>query len=216
MIEDRLAEVRARITSAGGDLDRITIVAVTKGLPVEAAQEAIAAGVVDVGENYARELVAKAEVVGDGARWHFLGHVQRNKVAALAPYVALWQGIDRLSIGEALAARAPGAAVLVQVNLTDDEGRNGCRRDDVGDVVEGLRHAGLDVRGLMGVAPRGAPEEARPHFRWLATAKAGLGLSELSMGMSSDLEIAVEEGATIVRIGRALFGARPERAEVRR
>ena len=215
MIEERLREVRHRISSAGGDLERITIVAVTKGLPVDAAREALAAGLVDIGENYAQELVAKAEQL-EGARWHFLGHVQRNKLPALVPHVALWHGVDRLSVGESLTGRAAGAAVLVQVNLTDDPGRNGCHRDAVADLVAGLRDLGLDVRGLMGVAPQGTPEDARPHFGWLATAAADLGLEELSMGMSSDLEVAVEEGATIVRVGRALFGARPERAEMRR
>ena len=211
----QLEQVRQRITSAGGDLDSITIVAVTKGLDADAARRALAAGIVEVGENYAQEMVAKAEHV-EGARWHFLGHVQRNKVAALAPHVALWHGLDRVSVGEALAARAPGASVLVQVNLTDDGGRNGCHRTEVGNVVAGLRDLELEVRGLMGVAPRGTPEDARPHFRWLAEAAADLGLPELSMGMSADLEVAVEEGGTIVRVGRALFGARSERAEMRR
>jgi PLP dependent protein len=207
--------VKQRIVSAGGDLDRVTIVAVTKGFGPEAARAAVEAGLTDIGENYAQELVAKADAV-DGARWHFLGHVQRNKLSSLVPHVTLWHGIDRISIGEALAARTRRAAVLVQVNVTDDDNRNGCRRDEVDDVVAGLRGLELDVRGLMMVAPRGSAEEARPHFRWLAEKAAELGLRELSMGMSNDFEVAVEEGATIVRLGRALFGARPERAEVRR
>jgi PLP dependent protein len=211
----RLEEVKQRIVSAGGDLDRVTIVAVTKGFGPEAARAAVEAGLTDIGENYAQELVAKADAV-DGARWHFLGHVQRNKLSSLVPHVTLWHGIDRISIGEALVVRSPGAAVLVQVNVTDDDNRNGCRRDEVDDVVAGLRGLELDVRGLMMVAPRGRAEEARPHFRWLAEKAAELGLRELSMGMSNDFEVAVEEGATIVRLGRALFGARPERAEVRR
>ena len=210
-----LDDVRRRIASAGGDPDRITIVAVTKGLGPEAARAAVAAGVADVGENYAQELVAKAEVVDD-ARWHFLGHVQRNKVAALAPHVALWHGVDRTSVARAIAARTPGAPVLVQVNLTDDDNRNGCRRGDLDELVAQLLTIDLDLRGLMAVAPRGTPEEARPHFRWLQEKARELGLDELSMGMSGDYDVAVEEGATIVRLGRALFGARPERVEVRR
>ncbi|MEA3076712.1 MAG: dependent protein, partial [Actinomycetota bacterium] len=213
-VGERLDEVRARIESAGGDPSKITIVAVTKGYGAEAAEAAYAAGCRDFGENYAAELEAKAASIPSDARWHFLGAVQRNKVKAIAGQVSTWHGLDRRAAGAEIAKRAPGAAVLVQVNLSGGEGRNGCRPEDTAAVVDELRALGLDVRGLMGVA--GLDREARPQFRELAELAHDLALDELSMGMSGDLEAAVQEGATIVRVGTAVFGARPGAAQVRR
>lgn len=204
----RVDEVRARIRAAGGDDRRVRLVAVTKGFGPAVAAEARACGLTDLGENYADELLAKAAAVPD-ARWHFLGAVQRRKVRDLAPAVALWHGVDRVEEGEAIARHAPGAAVLVQVNLSGEAHRGGCAWDEVAALVDALRDLGLDVRGLMGVAPAGPVEEARPLFRRLAAVARDLDLAEVSMGMSGDLEVAVEEGATIVRVGTALFGARP-------
>jgi pyridoxal phosphate enzyme (YggS family) len=203
-----LAVVRARIAAAGGDEAAITLVAVTKGFGPGAVLAAAQAGLPDVGENYAQELVAKAATAPGGMRWHFLGPVQRNKVALLAPHVHLWQAIDRRAAGQAVGRRQPGARVLVQVNVTGQEGRHGCPPDDAAALVGALREDGLDVRGLMAVGPGGEPEAARPVFRHLAALARQLGLSELSMGMSDDLEVAVQEGATMVRVGRALFGPR--------
>jgi pyridoxal phosphate enzyme (YggS family) len=209
-----LEAVRERVRRAGGDPHAVTVVAVTKGFGPEAATAANAAGVADVGENYADELVAKATAV-DGVRWHFLGHVQRNKVARLAPLVHLWHGVDRTAAGAAIATRAPGAAVLVQVNVTGEPGRNGCTWEDAPRLVDELRAFALDVRGLMAVGPAGDAESARPAFRRLAGLAASLGLPDTSMGMSADLEVAVQEGATIVRPGTALFGPRPTARRVR-
>lgn len=208
----RLADVRARIGAAGREPDAVSIVAVTKGQPAAAVEAALAAGLSDIGENYAAELVGKHAEVGDAstaARWHFLGHVQRNKVARLAPLVGVWQGVDRIAAGSEIAARAPGAAVLVQVNLSGDPARNGCPIDDAPALVDHLVGLGLDVRGLMGVGPAGPPERARDGFRALVGLADELGLPERSIGMSDDLEVAVEEGSTTVRVGRALFGPRP-------
>ena len=200
--------VRARIASTGRDPDGVMLVAVTKGHGVEAVRAAVDAGLVDVGENQAQQLLAKIDDGAPGAaRWHFLGPVQRNKVKKLAPHVALWHGIDRPSAGAEVARHRPGAAVLVQVNIADDETRPGCAWEAAGPLVGQLRDEGLDVRGLMGVASRG--DGARAQFRRLAALRDDLGLAELSMGMTSDLEVAVEEGATIVRVGSALFGPRP-------
>jgi pyridoxal phosphate enzyme (YggS family) len=213
----RLAALRERIAAAGGDPSRVTVVAVTKGFGVDAVRAAVGAGLVDVGENYAGELAAKmAATSGLGVRWHFLGHVQRNKVRRIAAGVHLWQGVDRPAAGEEIARRRPGAAVLVQVNLTGAPGRNGCRWEEAPALVEALAHLGLEVRGLMGVGPGGDPEAARPLFRRLAALAADLGLTEVSMGMSGDLEVAVQEGATMVRVGTALFGPRPEATPARR
>ena len=214
----RLAEVRRRIASSGGD-ERpggVRIVAVTKGFVPEAVRAARLCGLDDIGENYAQELQAKvvdldgAGDEGTALRWHFLGAVQRRKVRSLAGLVQLWQSVDRLELGQAIARHAPGAEVLVQVNLAGGAGRNGCRFEEVPALVRGLRELHLEVRGLMAL---GARPDPRPGFRRLAETARGLDLPELSMGMSTDLEVAVEEGATMVRIGTALFGPRPLRTE---
>lgn len=212
-VADRVAAVRARIAAAGRAPEEITVVAVTKGFGADAVVAAAAAGIVDVGENYAQELVEKAEAVH--ARWHFLGHVQRNKVKTIAPVVHLWQGVDRVAAGEEIARRAPGARVLVQVRLEGDT-RNGCEANEVPALVEQLGTLGLDVRGLMAVGPAGPPELARPGFARVRALADRLGLAERSMGMTDDLEVAVEEGSTMVRVGRGLFGARPVARPARR
>ncbi len=211
----RLEEVRRRIASTGRSPDEIRIVAVTKGFGPEAVAAAVAAGLVDCGENQAQSLVAKVDQVPASTRWHFLGPVQRNKVRDLAAHVMLWHAIDRAAASVEVARRAPGAEVLVQVNVTGDPSRPGCGWADAAAVVGGARDAGLEVRGLMAVAGRG-PDEARDQFRRLARLAAQLDVAELSMGMSGDLEVAVEEGATIVRVGAALFGARPGTLQARR
>lgn len=210
-----LADVRERIASTGRPPADVRIVAVTKGFGPEAVAAAVAAGLPDCGENFAQSLLAKVDGAPDGTRWHFLGPVQRNKVKALAPHVQLWHGIDREAAGAEVARRCPGAAVLVQVNLAGDPARPGCGWDEAGPLVDRLRALGLEVRGLMGVASPGAGV-AREQFRRLAQLARTLELGELSMGMSGDLEVAVEEGATIVRIGTALFGARPGTTQARR
>ena len=219
-VAERLAAVRDRIDRAGGDWRAVTVVAVTKGFGVDHVREAYAAGLRQFGENYAQELLGKAGVERVGGtrpttapRWHFLGAVQRRKVRDLAPWVQVWQGVDRLAEGTEIARRAPGAAVLVQVNVTGATGRNGCRWGDAPPLVEALRHAGLDVRGLMCVGPE---EDPRPYFRRLARLAARLELAEVSMGMSGDLEVAVQEGSTMVRLGTALFGPRSDPLELRR
>lgn len=208
-VSERIAEVRARIARAGGDPDAVTIVG-AKPPSVEACHDAIAAGVVDLGENRAQELLAKAPIV-DGVRWHFIGRLQTNKVRALAPYVALWESVDRPEVVAELARRAPGAAVLVQVNISEEPQKGGCAPGAARTLVEESMAAGLVVRGLMGIGPDGVPEGARPAFALLARLADELGLEVRSMGMSNDLEVAVQEGATMVRVGTGLFGPRPRR-----
>lgn len=146
-----------------------------------------------------------------GAQWHFLGAIQRNKVRALAPLVACWQSVARAVEGEAIARHHPGASVLVEVDVTGAPSRNGCGPADVPALVAALRTNGLDVRGLMTVAPDGGGEHARQAFRTCRELADQLELPERSMGMSTDLELAVAEGTTMVRLGRALFGERPRR-----
>jgi len=209
-VAERVAAVRARIADAGGE-GRVTLVAVTKGFGPEVVAAAIAAGVDDVGESYAQELVAKAAVV-DVPRWHFVGRLQANKVRALAGTVALWQSVDRARLVDEVARRAPGAQVLVQVDVSGEPSKGGCPPEQVPALVERAAAAGLEPAGLMAVGPQGGPEAARPGFRALVRLADRLGLAERSMGMSGDLEVAVQEGATMVRVGTALFGPRPPRA----
>ena len=230
---ERLDEVRRRIRSASGDPGSVRIVAVTKGFGADAVDAALAAGLTDIGENYADELVAKASAVGEGTGpgqsgpdgpsgqsgpvrppapvWHFLGAVQRNKVARLAPWVTWWQGVSRLEEGRAIAGRQPGATLLVQVDVAGLPGRGGCPPDQVPELVGALRDQDLEVAGLMVVGPPGPPEASRPGFTLVSGLADRLSLPVRSMGMSDDLEVALAEGSTMVRLGRALFGARPAR-----
>ena len=202
----RLAEVRRRIERSGGDPDAITIVG-AKPPSVEACREAIAAGIVDLGENRAQDLLAKTADVA-GARWHFIGRLQTNKVRSLVPHVELWESVDREELVEVLARRAPGADVLVQVNVSDEAQKGGCAPTETAALVRVASDAGLNVLGLMGIGPMGAPEDARSAFRTLRGLADDLGLGVRSMGMTDDLEVAIQEGSTMVRIGTALFGPR--------
>lgn len=209
-----VARVHQRIADAGGDPAAVQLLAVTKGFGPELAVAAAQAGLVDLGENYAQELVAKAPVLaGSGlqVRWHAIGRLQRNKVKALADLVHLWQSVDRVDLGHEIARRAPGARVLVQVNVSDEPQKGGCAPDEAALLVRQLGAEGLDVRGLMTVGRTGGPEEARAGFATLRRLADDLDLPVRSMGMSGDLEAAVAEGSTLVRVGGALFGPRPSR-----
>lgn len=206
-IHDRLVRVRARISDAGGDPERITIVAATKGILPDLIPYAIGQRVVDLGESYAQELVGKAEII-EGARWHFIGVLQRNKVRLIAPFVHLWQSVDRLSLAAEIARRAPGAGVLVQVNVAGAAQQGGCPPARVPSVVESCTDLGLEVRGLMAIGAQGSESDVRAGFRVVRELADRLELPERSMGMSGDLEAAVAEGTTMVRIGTALFGPR--------
>ncbi|MEY2432022.1 MAG: dependent protein [Acidimicrobiaceae bacterium] len=210
-----LDRVRDRIAVAGGDPERVRILAVTKGHGVDAVRAALAAGLADIGEDRAQALVAKASELGDTGelgdefpRWHFIGQLQRNKVRQIAHLVQLWQSVDRFQLGEEISKRAPGANVLVEVNLTDDPARGGTQPGLVPGLVDGLRDLGLHVGGLMAVGPVAPPDQVRGGFRQVRELADRLGLPERSMGMSDDLELAVQEGSTMVRVGTALFGRR--------
>jgi uncharacterized pyridoxal phosphate-containing UPF0001 family protein len=207
-VAQRLVAVRQRIERAGGDPALVRVVGVTKGFGTDAVRAAREAGLGDLGENYAGELVAKAPAVDDAVLWHFLGALQRNKVAVLAPLVGLWQSVAREAEGARIARFAAGAPVLVQVDTTGRPGRNGCPPSGVGELVRRLVDLGLDVRGLMTVAAPG-PAAAPAAFALVGRLADELGLTERSMGMSDDLEAAVAAGSTMVRVGRALFGERP-------
>ena len=202
-LEARLAEVRARIERAGGDPERVRVLAVTKTRTAAEVQEAVDLGL-ECGENRAQELLAKAPEV-PGARWHFVGRVQTNKVRQLAPVVAVWQSVDRPDLVDELAKRVPGARVLVQVNVSGEPQKGGCAPAATAGLVDRARDAGLEVAGLMCVPAFG---DARTGFRTLRGLADDLGLEQRSMGMTGDLEDAVAEGSTMVRVGTALFGPR--------
>lgn len=217
--EARLDLVRTRIERASGDPSAVRIVAVTKGFGADQVRAALGAGLTDIGENYADELVGKAGALSlgdqEGPRpaWHFLGAIQRNKVARLAPVVDWWQAVSRIEEGRSIAGRRPRATVLVQVDVAGLPGRGGCRPEQVPGLVAALRDGGLDVVGLMAVGAPGTPEDARPGFTLVSTLADTLSLPVRSMGMSGDLEVALAEGSTMVRLGRSLFGPRPPRGD---
>lgn len=212
-----ITEVRSRIAGAarraGREPETVRLVAATKTVPAERVVEAVALGVTDVGENRAQELLDKADTLAAKAPstpanvcWHFLGRLQRNKVRSLARKVTWWQSVDREVLGVAIARHAPGAQVLVEVNLADEPQKGGCAPADAGRLADALREPGLRVEGLMTIPPEG--DDPRRWFAALRELGGELGVHHLSMGMTDDYEIAVEEGATMVRIGRAIFGAR--------
>jgi PLP dependent protein len=212
-VADAVADVRRRIAAAARRAGRaagdVVLVGATKQVPVPRLVAALDAGLSDLGENRAQELLAKAPLLADRPappRWHFLGRLQRNKVGALAPVVTLWQSVDRETLGAAIARRAPGARVLVEVNLGAEPQKGGCAPSEAEPLIGALRELGLSVEGLMTVPPLDA--DPRRAFVTLRELGERLSVPELSMGMSADFEIAVEEGATIVRVGRALFGPR--------
>lgn len=218
-VGDRLEEVRGRIAAAAARSGRapgaVRLVAVSKGVAAPQIVEAVAAGAVDLGESRAQELLAKAPALADRpVRWHFVGRLQRNKVGPIARWVSMWQSVDRPELGEVIARRAPGAEVLVEVNISEDPFKGGCAPAVAPALVENLRAAGLTVSGLMAVPALGP--DPRPAFARLRELAGRLELAELSMGMSGDFEAAVEEGATMVRIGRAVFGPRPTPPRVSR
>jgi PLP dependent protein len=220
-LADRLDGVRERIASAAPDPTAVRLVAVTKGFSADVVRAALDAGLADIGESYVQELVAKATEIDAeidrGAapagrphpQWHAIGRLQRNKVRKAAPFVTLWHSVDRLTLGAEIARHAPGAAVFAQVNASGEEQKGGCDPAVAPDLVAGLRDLGLDVQGIMTIAPYGPPEAAREAFHTARNLRDRLGLAELSMGMSSDLEVALQEGATFVRVGSGLFGPRP-------
>jgi pyridoxal phosphate enzyme (YggS family) len=214
-----IAAVRAELAAR---TDRpVRLVAVTKGFDEAAVIAALAAGADGIGENYAQEMVAKAAALDNtpgperpseriaGIPWHFIGQLQRNKVKAIVPLgVVLWQTIDRVDLARELARRQPGASVLVQVNTSGETQKGGCAPGEAPGLVADCTGLGLSVTGLMTVGPAGPAEAARAGFRQLRRMADDLGLVDCSMGMSGDFAVAVEEGATIVRIGSRLFGPR--------
>jgi hypothetical protein len=210
----------AAAASTGRSVDSVTLLAVSKGQPAELIRAAAAAGVTDVGESYLTEALGKMQELGDlPLTWHFIGRLQANKTRPVAEHFAWVHGVDRLKIAERLAAQrpyhAPPLNICIQVNLADEATKGGVPAPEVPDLAAAVAALPrLTLRGLMCIPP----EESDPgrQREWFARLRAlrnslntgGPGLDTLSMGMSRDFEAAIQEGATLVRIGTALFGPR--------
>jgi PLP dependent protein len=222
-LPDRVRAVQARIAQAaersGRAADAITLVAISKTRPADEIAAALAAGVTDVGENRAQELKQKVAVLGDGPRWHFVGHLQTNKVRSVVGAAVLIHSVDRFGLAEAIARRATALGrtqdVLIEVNVAGEASKHGVEPPRTIALAEEIASLdGVRVRGLMTMAPfTEDPETSRTTFS--ALRELGLQLrdrlpeaAELSMGMTRDFEVAVEEGATLVRVGEAIFGPR--------
>jgi pyridoxal phosphate enzyme (YggS family) len=219
-IRENVAEVEARIARAcergGRPREEITLVAVSKTFPAEFIDEAIEAGINEVGENRVQEARDKKPLVRRGARWHLIGHLQTNKSKDAVKLFDVIQAVDSLDLAEKLARAADAQnkrlEIMLQVNIGDEPQKSGIARADVDAIAkQAAALPSLHVIGLMAIPPIGTPEESRPYFRELRSMRDALGLRHLSMGMSEDFETAIEEGSTIVRVGRAIFGTRPAR-----
>lgn len=224
-IAQNLAAIRARMDAAARSVGRqpgeVSLVAVSKRNPPEAVAAALAAGQVDFGENYVQEAAAKVPALGPGPRWHLIGHLQTNKARQAAQLFSVIQTLDSLKLAQALDRQAgeldQRLTVLVQVSLAGETQKSGLEPAQVpalAQAVAALPH--LDLRGLMTMPPFfDDPEAARPFFASLRQLAQTLApdlppqaMSQLSMGMSGDFEAAIQEGATLVRVGTAIFGAR--------
>ena len=222
-IKENLEKVRERIFQAarraGRDPEEIKLIGATKGVEPERIAEAVDAGLEIIGENYVQEAQRKYEVLGERVKWHMIGRLQRNKARHAVKLFEMVHSVDSLKLAQELQKRAAQnekrIEVLIQVNLSGEETKAGVSPEE----VEGLARAivempNLELKGLMTMPPFfDDPEGARPFFRALRELRdrlteRGLPLEELSMGMSGDFEVAIEEGATMVRIGTAIFGPR--------
>jgi PLP dependent protein len=216
-IRENVAEVEARIANAcaraGRAREDVTLVAVSKTFPASFVDEAIAAGIGEVGENRVQEARDKKPLVRGSARWHLIGHLQTNKAKDAVKLFDVIQAVDSLDLAEKLARAADAHGkrqeIMLQVNVGDEPQKSGIVRTDVDSIAkQAAALASLHVIGLMAIPPIGTAEESRPYFRELRSMRDALGLEHLSMGMSEDFETAIEEGSTIVRVGRAIFGSR--------
>jgi PLP dependent protein len=222
-IAQNLEEVRRRMAAAarraGRDPAAVLLVAVSKTVPVDLISEAVAAGQRLFGENYLQEARGKIEALTEATSWHFIGHLQSNKAKAAVELFELIHGVDRLKLARALDAAAASLEtrqqILMQVNLAGEASKSGTSPEAAPELlrqISELPH--LRVMGLMTMPPFLDPEAVRPYFRALRELRdrlqdlAGNPLPELSMGMSGDFEVATEEGATLVRVGTAIFGSR--------
>lgn len=224
MIAENVRNIRQRIASAcqrvGRSPEEITLIAVTKTFSTEHIREAVSAGLYDIGENYVQELRRKREHLRDEPiRWHLVGHLQSNKIKYIADWIHLIHALDSLHLGQELSTWGARTGrtinVLVEVNTTGEASKFGVSVDATPDLLRQLLQLpNLNVQGLMTIGPfLPDPEESRPAFRSMRELRdsfqsKGSHIPHLSMGMTNDFEVAIEEGATMVRIGTAIFGTR--------
>lgn len=207
-------KIRQAALQAGRRPEEITLVAVSKTVPPAGIAAALAAGVTDLGENRVQELLAKQPELPAGVRWHLIGTLQTNKVKYIIGRIHLLHSLDRLELAREISKRATARGViqkaLIQVNVSGEVTKHGLAPADLPAFYREVQQLpGLQIEGLMTMAPLVAdPEQARPYFRRLRELAWELGLKHLSMGMSNDYQVAIEEGATLVRIGSDIFGAR--------
>lgn len=214
-IRANLAAVERRIADAcrraGRKREEVTLVAVSKTFPAGDVDAAIAAGATDIGENRVQEARDKKPSVSGSARWHLIGHLQSNKVKDAVRLFDVIQTVDSASLAEKLARAATDRRidVLIEVNIGRESQKSGVLPEGADALVRKVKSfQSLAVAGLMAIPPAGEPESVRAHFRELRRMREDLGLPQLSMGMTDDFEVAIEEGATIIRVGRAIFGSR--------
>jgi pyridoxal phosphate enzyme (YggS family) len=213
-VRERLARAAER---AGRRPDDVLLIAVSKTVDVERIRAGVAAGVTALGENRVQEAKAKIAELGRPAAWHLIGHLQTNKVKDALPLFDVIHSLDRLELAREIerraAARGQAVDALLQVNVAAEASKGGVGPDAVGETLDAIgKLAHVRVRGLMTIPPEvERAEDSRPWFRRLRELAERHGLRELSMGMSGDFEVAVEEGATMVRVGTAVFGPRPPR-----
>ncbi len=231
MIRENIEEIRRRIESAclrsGRHPNEVTLLAVSKTFSAAVVEEAVEAGLADVGENYVQELLEKKEALkNQDVRWHFIGHLQSNKVKYVAEWIHLVHALDNVHLARELDKRAAQAQrtldVLVEVNTTDEQSKFGVSPGKTVEFVESLAEfSHIQVAGLMTIGPfLPDPEGSRPMFRTLRLLKEEIAtlnqlnvtMHHLSMGMTGDFEVAIDEGATIVRIGTAIFGKRTKKS----
>jgi PLP dependent protein len=211
-VHSRMAAACAR---AGRPAESVTLIAVSKTFPAAAVDEAIEAGITDIGENRVQEAREKRPLVraSSPAVWHLIGHLQSNKAREAVRLFDMIQTVDTLELAAKLARAAEGEGkrqqILLEVNVGDEAQKNGAPMAEVETLAAAVKALpALHLRGLMAIPPLGTPEQSRPYFRELRLLRDHLGLEQLSMGMSEDFEVAIEEGATLVRVGRAIFGSR--------
>lgn len=213
-LETRIAAACVR---AGRARDEVKLVAVSKTFPAADVEHVIAAGITDVGENKVQEARDKKPSVVGSARWHLIGHLQSNKAKDAVRLFDVIQTVDSSELAEKIARAVESTGesagkrqeLLLQVNIGRESQKSGVAPEEVAELVRRIGVIpSLRLSGLMAIPPAGEPEEVRPYFRELRAMRDDLGLTELSMGMTDDFEIAIEEGATILRVGRAIFGSR--------
>jgi pyridoxal phosphate enzyme (YggS family) len=207
------AHIAAACAASGRARGDVRLVAVTKTFPAADVDHAIAAGMTDVGENKVQESRDKKPLVQGSARWHLIGHLQSNKVKDAVRLFDVIQTVDSVELAEKIARAAESAGkrqeILLQVNIGGEEQKSGAAPAEAAQLVKRIGALpAVHLSGLMAIPPAGEPEETRRYFRDLRAMRDDLGLTELSMGMTDDFTVAIEEGATIIRVGRAIFGNR--------